>query len=910
MKTSFKFSLLFAIIGFSLLFILADPIAVMAQAENNDWVPPLNLSKSGANTNPLLLIDSNSGFHAIWQDTYGEKWVYTSGDGDTWSEPEVVNFPFPYDHNLLQLITDNQGKIHAFWTDEKNDLYYSRVLAENMSAVPSLWTTPQLLESSVVGIDTEVDTNNDVHLALIRSENLKNAITPGIFYMVFSNEKSTWSQTTELDGSSYLRTVTPENSNIDIALAENSTGLNSIFIAWGNPSRARLFFVSSTDAGVTWDPPVEIAGPNAAFGIVSPSEIMIEANDDQLLALWKVRDAGNNCSQVYKWSTDQGQTWNDQKEIFDSQTGCPEENDLYKTDDGEFLLFSILNNQPSFLAWNGTSWSNAQTQYDFVSFIDPDTKRNLDLQCRETALHKNSFYVIGCDLDLNQDIWITSRQIESTESWFPSPSTWNTPETLTSTNQQISSLVSVADEAVIHQFWVQSAWSDTKTENANIHYARWNGNQWTFPSSIIGNLGGIPIQLDATLDNQGRLLLAWVNQQTGELQFSWANAERANISVEWSEPIVLPTPSNIISSPDILVDATGKVVIAYAVPLNEERGLYFTESDESRTTWSEPVKIINAIDSEWDLVDQPKIVLTPDGHLHLLFTQYAVEGFTRKPKTLYYTQSGDGGNTWSTPEIVSEGLIQWSDLIRNGETIHRLWQEKTELVVVNNDQVSLDSGKTWMRKNTISGNNSGKNNSVNAIYNHAGYLHFVQLINIDEMLVLQDWYWDGSSWVSDESVELSGQDFNGNEVQSTISADITSGGILNVGILIDFVDYSNELKNNITNIRRMVGEPILDGEPDLFMLPSQNPTTNTNGIQVQEVQAEVATPIVQATDSTTMEPETTAASNASGQTIFPKTLNKNVIGVIFVGIVFILTLSLAFVWKRFSTIREMKNNSR
>jgi hypothetical protein len=909
MKISSKILFLFTI-SFILLIYPVFSIPASAQTEDDDWQPPINLSKSGANSDPIFLIDSYGKFQIIWKDTYNLNFVFSSWDGNTWSTPNVGNFPFPYENNLLKLVADNQGKIHAFWTDSENDLYYSRVLAENFSTLPSQWITAQLLESSVAGIDISVDGNNNVHLAIMRSENLKNNITPGVFYMVYSNENAVWSQTTELDSSSYLRTVTPDESNIDIALAENSIGLDSVFIAWSNPSRARLFFVSSTDAGVTWDSPVEIVGPNAAFGIVSPFDIMIEANEDQLLALWKVRDAGNNCSQEYKWSIDQGKTWSDQKELFDSQTGCPEENHLYKTDNGEFLLFSFINKQPSFLAWNGSSWSNPQPQYDFVNFLDPDTKRNLDLQCREAALHGNSFYVVGCDLDLNQDIWITSRQIRSTEGWFPSPSSWNTPEILTNPNRRISSLISVADKTSAYLFWVQSSWSDTQTDNASIHYARWNGNQWTFPSSIIVNVGGIPIQLNATLDNQGRLLLIWVNQQTGELLFSWANADRANISVEWSEPIVLPAPSNIVSSPDILIDAAGKIVIAYAVPLNEDRGLYFIESDDAGTTWSKPTKIINAIDADWDLVDQPKIILAPDGHLHLLFTQYAIEGPIRKPITLFYTQSRDGGNTWSTPETVSEGLIQWSDLIRNGETIHRLWQEKTELVVVNNDQVSLDSGETWMRKNTISGNNSGKNNSVNAIYNHLGYLHFVQLININEMLLLQDWFWDGASWVSDESIELSSQNLDGKEIQSSISACITSDGVLNVAILVDFVDYSNELQNNITNIRRMVGEPILDEEPDLFILASQDFITNTNDIQAQEVQAEIATPIIQATDSATKEPEITVTPTTSNQTASQKPPKKNVVGLVLVGIVFTLMLSLIFAWKQFSAMREKRNNSR
>ena len=65
----------------------------------------------------------------------------------------------------------------------------------------------------------------------------------------------------------------------------------------------------------------------------------------------------------------------------------------------------------------------------------------------------------------------------------------------------------------------------------SIYYARWNGKQWLFNVPIIGGLNGLPTQISAVLDTNGRVFLTWVDANNGNLLFSWAYVNRANVTL-------------------------------------------------------------------------------------------------------------------------------------------------------------------------------------------------------------------------------------------------------------------------------------------------------------------------------------------------------------------------------------------
>jgi len=851
-------------------------IPASAQTDSNEWLQPVNLSKSGKNGDPILLIDSNGVFHAIWKDTYSYRFNYSSGDGIIWNAPKVAIFPFAYSEGILRLIPDLRGKVHAFWTDENNYLYYSRVNAEDLTS-PSKWSPPQLLDIAVVGLDIAIDKNNTLHLAYMRGEATER--TAGIFYRLFRDGLANWTQPTEIDNSAYLRAISPAESNIDISTTENQNNLTTIYIAWNNQPRSRLFVATSQDAGDSWEEPVEVVGPDATNIYGLPSDIMIEALNDQALILWKLGGSENKCYQRFLWTSDGGQTWEEKEEdILEDFNACPEENHLFTTDQGEFLLFTFINDQAQLLAWDGTAWSDPQPQNEFASFIDPETNRILKIECRDTTFKGNTLYVIGCDRDISGDIWITSRTIDVTKEWFPLPSIWSPPIILTESRQRISSLTSVADENNVHMIWVHSSWPEIRTDEPVIQYTRWNGNRWSIPASTLTGLRGLPVGLSASLDHQGRLLLTWINQQSGELMFSWANSERAEIPVEWAEPIILPSPSNMISSPDILVDALGRIVIYFAVNLNEGRGIYFTESYDSGQTWSQPYKVFDAVSAGWESIDIPKISLTADGRLHLLFTEYAIKGDQRLPLGLFYTQSIDGGVTWSELEGVSNQAVQWSEIIGYGEkNVHRLWQEENQSIVVVFDQISEDGGLTWGRKINLSGM-SGGTSQITLTDDKAGIIHLIQLLHGDG-LTIQNSTWDGSKWRPQDVEQI---EIEENAILSSISAGTISQGNLNVSFLVEYIDSTSRVSNYISSLSRITDLPESNQPPIPAIISTQESVTITPEVRLNPTTTPVVTNQPDITPTATEEPNDTSSS------VSP--LPKDKLGFTFAGILLIIML--------------------
>jgi hypothetical protein len=339
-----------------------------------------------------------------------------------------------------------------------------------------------------------------------------------------------------------------------------------------------------------------------------------------------------------------------------------------------------------------------------------------------------------------------------------------------------------------------------------IKYARWDGQKWTTPESVITSLTGMPIQLMVTADSLQRLLLTWVDGYNGDLVFSWANLEKANLTSEWVDVSGLPTPSRLINASDVIVDGSGRIINAYVVPINEERGIYIVQSTDIGKSWSKPVRAFDAVAAGWERIEQPRISLGSGGVLHLVFIRGAIrEG---QPVGLYYSRSVDGGTTWSEAQILSEGEIQWADIVSYDEGVtHVVWQEFDGLVFANISQVSQDGGLTWGRQNNVTGVNESATN-VALASDGRGVMHFIQLVDKNngnainqKGLVLQDWKWDGTSWSLELTKEII---LKGGEIKYSMTADISSTGLLGVFMPVEYTNSAGTFVSEILTFSRFI----------------------------------------------------------------------------------------------------------
>ena len=790
--------------------------------EGQEWTQPVNLSLSGIATNPFLVIDSDNVLHAIWVDAVDGYKYSQSEDGVTWTKPQTVKFPFDKNGAPPVLLSDGNGSIYVFWISSDAGLYYVKTTPSGITN-PSGW---QLINNriarNVVNYDVILDSQDVLHVAYINKVNTE--VNPaGVYYTQSIVGGGSWSGEIKLYESDYFRSLTENDSFIRIATANTFPDQN-VYVVWDSRPQKRVFMAVSNDSGLIWNEAQQINSADDTGAIDTPFNLNVAAVNDKVLIMWQVGEPESaKCAVFSQWSEDNGESWGDIVSVLGGRTDCPISSKFIVQKEDNIVTMMSGQVDPTLIAWNGEQWSNPQTQTRLPAFLDPLTYESILLGCRFDLIHQNRLYVIGCDQGRGGDIWYLSRSLEPVGNWFSIPKTWGAPVAISGNSETISSLSSASDsEGVIHSIWVQSSLSDNGKQQAAMAYARWDGKQWTRPEQIISSLDEIPMQLSFTIDTRERLLLSWVDGGGGSLLFSWANLDGANLASNWESPVGLPSPSKLIESPDIVVDESGRIVVVYAIPLNEDRGIYVVQSSDNGKSWSPPVRVFDAISARWEKIGNPKISLSADGVLHLIFSRNSVR--TGQPFGLYYSSSTDGGATWSDTQILSEGDIRWSDIVSyDNHTVHVLWQEYDGLVFANLSQVSQDSGSTWSKSHNM----TGVNNYATAVAlanNESGDLHFIQLLkNTDAIttnqddLILQDWEWTGSSWEfsSSSNIVIRGQGKN-----YSLTADITSKGFLGVSMLAEYSTFENIVKNEILTFNRFLGESNIPKEAMVGLIPT------------------------------------------------------------------------------------------
>lgn len=732
-----------------------------AQLSNEAWTKPVNLSLSGAANNPLMVVDSKGTIHVIWQDTFSG-WVYTSGDGSQWSQPVPVNFPWTTPSALKKtdqplivphLYADANGFVHALWMNEENILYYSKVNAKQF-AISIAWSSRQRLAENAMGYDVALDATGRLHLAYIRSKESPD-LPAGIYYESLAPKSDNWSLPVSLSQSPYFRTLTADTAHIKVDTSTTANG-EQVYVAWDNPARERVYFTRSLD-GKTWETPLEVDKPaeggNAGGG---PSDILIGASGDNVFLLWQANHVGTSCTQYYQTSSDGGANWSGRQRKPEDFLDCPDHSELMEIDQTSFLLFSVIKDRVLLQAWDGTKWSDPQPQDILTQFTDAETNRLVSFSCQQpTLLPGGNLLVVGCDKGTGKDIWWLKRQLVDVADWFPKEAIWNPVVNISSGKTNFLTPVMIAESSErVHAFWSQPAENDPKGTGVSIYYARWEKRQWSQPVVVLTSLPGKATQPSVAMDASGKLYVVWSGGQSGEIYFSQASANQAILASAWSKPQLLPSKQQVGSSPDMIVSRKGVIYVVYAIPLNEGRGIYLTFSEDQGASWSQPIPVFDGVAGGWAMVDQPRITITGDNDLHLIFTRYSLPSGTGS-MGLYYTQSRDSGKTWSPLAVVVDKPVVWSEIIGFGNgVVNRLWQEVSSGRATTWHEVSRDDGATWARTAPVSifGDTMGP---PAIAWDPAGQLQLLQIVSrAGTSYVLQHWLWDNSTWSTERNLDL------------------------------------------------------------------------------------------------------------------------------------------------------------
>ncbi len=686
------------------------PQDILEEEFPGGWSLPVNLSLSGATSDPQMVRDNVGDFHVLWHDII-DGFVYTTGRGNDWSLPTALELPFftrRYFPDLDEddetpifqpyLIADDGGEIHAFWIDDSDDqqtLYHSRVESDNFDDMDS-WSERNSLESQAREIAVSIDKEGRLHLIFIRSGDTSQRPS-GIYYRRRS-ATGVWSNPILLYGSRYLRDVERDEANLQIQAADNE----SVYIVWDDTRREQIFFTHSANGGTTWHPMKEVdkRSPEDEEEAQGPSQLKVGVDGDLVLLTWRGgHEPGQDCAQYMMISVDSGQNWS-LREYVESLPTCLSTAQFVSTSRGLFLLGTteqagtlqgemILTTY--LMVWDGSRWSDPQVQEQWTTFTNPDTFQPVHLRCHQAIGDQEQLYTLGCDIGNGRDIWLTSREIGSTEDWFPPPPIWQGPASIGTSSVKVADLQLVPDhERSTHAFWHDD-------QSKQIYHAAWNGNSWSAGRPVINITEGNVQEISAASAND-RLYIVFRNS-AGGLYFSQAAITRPS---EWSMPLRL-SENQHAADPHLIAGSNGLLNLAYTVPLNEERGIYFMQSEDEGESWTLPIQVFNGTDAGWDMVDSPYIAATDKGQLHLLWRRRSLPP-EADPLALAYSRSEDSGRNWTEMEVVEEARVLWSRLLGlNQRIVHRLWAEERDERLVLWHEFSSDSGLNWSRAAQVTG---------------------------------------------------------------------------------------------------------------------------------------------------------------------------------------------------------------
>ena len=804
------------------------PGRVKAQASQEGWQLPVNLSNSGGVANPNIVVDSNGIAHAFWEDLYADM-VYSRNSGEGWSEP--VHFDLPFNNTNYLLLADWRGRLYAFWIDSEQNFAYSRVTASNADNQNS-WEPAVQLASEVVGFDVSVDANSKVHAVFVLAASGENIA--GVYTLSTFQDTSTFSTPRLLYASRYYRTLLPPPGTElppgtmagqlpAVSVSARAVGDSSVvLVGWDDAALKRSFYARSVDGGENFSEPVLLDGPQTLPSYLVPQNVKIHYDDNGLLVLWERSDPlGASCSQRYIFSPDGGETWTHEGELWNDFNVCPEKLRFLSTGRPS-LVFALIQGQVFLTAFIEGQWSRVHNQIELSDLNNPQTREIIDLNCQQAALRGDELFVIGCDSRSGGDVWTISRFLGSISSWFEPRSNWLHPVTIPAGSDVIRNLqVVVGTNAMTYAMWMGVEAELTTDEIPGLQVASWKGEGLALgPFEIHKIRNGFPDRLDSVyLPAANRIVSVWQAGQVGEVYSSWSSASDAINRTNWSSPELIHQSDPQSFFPTLLAGNGSQMEIVYAIPFNEKRGVYLSKSADSGQTWEGGRQIASGSALGCQGIQDPQASKYEES-IHVLFTCTTLPGGIG-PLALYYLRTTDGGQTWSPIQLVAEQRVTWSKIIVIHENLlYRVWKETQP----ENDRfsfsISTDNGSSWSAPANFF-TSEVELNQLDLVADPAGGLHLLTAFQTleNEPPRLEYLFWNGTIWERGQSFEF--------DHRSASSITALSAGILNNETLM--VVLAGRVRNEITAMSEsrifFTSLPVeIDAQPIEIIVPEVTPT--------------------------------------------------------------------------------------
>lgn len=642
---------------------------VLAQETGDTWGAPVNLSQSGAASDPVVVDGPRGILQAIWWDNF-DGLTTSIFNGTTWSDPVIAPIiTFTEDGDAIWIVweqkplivSDNAGIVHAFWTDQADPFRRGirRLLHSQLRVGATNWSTPRVEAREVLAYTAARDPQDGLMFIYIRNE--QSAQLPAGIYF---NYLGGGAAAKLLYPTRYFRGVAAEDVHMHLMMDDQGV----IYFAWDDPRLNKALYTTSPDKGKTWTEP-RVIGEDEQSTAKHPR--FLDGPGGQTLLVWE--DSRATCALYQQVSLDGGATWSARARILEGLRACPQQMDTLRTAEGQVLLVGgSASSQLVLAAWDGARWSEPKTLS--FSFEDPTVQRRVTLDKLRAILVGDTLGVSGFGQD--GEVWFQQAQVSAMTWAFAPPLPWANPANV-SQGEVTPALpaMTVDNEGRVHVLWAEQK----EVPGTALYYARNEGasdpTRWTRPARVLTS-ANIARQPDIVAVGD-RLHAVWSGGASGGIFYSRAYVRDAYVSGGWSTAFPLSNGGATGNWPRIVTDLGGALHVVYATPLNEGRGLYYTRSDDAGETWSPPRLILDAAARGWAQVGHPTLAVDAQRGLHVAWVRQTLPG-AGLPEEILYIRSGDEGKTWSEPVSIAAGPTDWPQLATTftGE-VHILWQEVT-----------------------------------------------------------------------------------------------------------------------------------------------------------------------------------------------------------------------------------------
>jgi len=273
-----------------------------------------------------------------------------------------------------------------------------------------------------------------------------------------------------------------------------------------------------------------------------------------------------------------------------------------------------------------------------------------------------------------------------------------------------------------------------------------------------------------SVDQEGRLHIAWAEGVNGPAYYTHAPANDALAAQNWAPPVRIDIPARTLH---LRVDSKGVFHLLYVRQM-EVPGIYYIRSVDQGRTWSEPVWLDPDILPN-HTPESLSFELDENDGLHAVWFYGALD--QSRPDWVRYIHSLDGGNTWSAPFTLDQ-VVEENDhylttagpkMAVQGQTVHVIWAAGA--LPYRYHRFSTDAGQTWSAPRQIFGELHGQ--AVDGlVVDRSGRVHFFGQIRYP--MGIYHAYWDRNQWTTPSLVYLIAQEGSEEGIGDRIHAHYTN----------------------------------------------------------------------------------------------------------------------------------------